>query len=199
MSRRFASMLIVCSVVFLHPFREARAEVMSSVSGAFQNSMSFESTLKMRDQLRMGAGVSVGGQLGIMGINTELNFEDENSAITGIGSGPGYKSVQLAWKHAFDGDYLSPYFTAGYSHWYNSSGIGGRANDSSILNSILTESEKKSGKFGADFVNLSFGLQYNQLSGNFYGFSFYAEVVGMYEVKRSQLIPSGVVGSTYYF
>jgi len=152
----------------------------------------------MREDLRMGAGIAVGGQLGVIGMNAEFNFEDENSVIAGFGTGPGYNSIQLAWKHAFEGDYIAPYFTAGYSRWYNSSNRGD-INQSSILDRVLTDNEKKSGKFGTDFLNASFGLQYNQLSGTFFGFSCFAEIVGMYEVKRAQFIPSGTFGTIYYF
>ncbi|MDG0815028.1 hypothetical protein [Bdellovibrio svalbardensis] len=161
-------------------------------------SMSYASTLKMRADLRMGAGIAVGGPLGVVGMNAEFNFEDENSVIAGFGTGPGYNSIQLAWKHAYEGDYIAPYFTAGYSRWYNSSNSGD-INRSSILDRVLTDDEKKTGKFGTDFLNASFGLQYNQLSGTFFGFSCFAEIVGMYEVKRAQLIPSGTFGTIYYF
>ncbi|HEX7674551.1 MAG TPA: hypothetical protein VF412_10275 [Bdellovibrio sp.] len=162
-------------------------------------SMSYDSTLKMRQDLRMGAGVTVGGALGLAGINAEFNFEDENSVIAGFGTGPGYNSVQLAWKHAFEGDYLAPYVTAGYSRWYNSRGHSDAFKDSSILDRVLTDDEKNTGRFGTDFVNAALGLQYNQLSGTFFGFSCFAEVMGMYEVKRAQLIPTGAVGTIYYF
>lgn len=163
------------------------------------NTMTYSSTLKMRQDLRMGAGLSVGGQLGMVGMNAEFNFEDENSVIAGFGTGSGYNSVQLAWKHAFEGDYIAPYFTAGYSRWYNSRGHSDAWKDSSILDRVLTDSEKNSGRFGTNFVNASAGLQYNQLSGPFYGFSCFAEIVAMYEVSRSQLIPSGTFGTIYYF
>lgn len=164
-----------------------------------QNSMSYSSTLKMRQSLRMGAGISVGGPLGLVGASGEFNFEDENSAIAGFGTGPGYNSIELAWKHTFEGDYLAPFFTAGYSRWYNSRGHSDAFRDSDILNRVLTDDEKATGRFGTDFLNATIGLQYNQLSGTFYGFSCYAEFVAMYEVKRAQLIPSGTVGTIYYF
>lgn len=163
------------------------------------NTMSYSSTLKMREELRMGAGISVGGQLGSVGINAEFNFEDENSVMAGFGTGPGYNSISLAWKHAFEGDYIAPYFTAGYSRWYNSRGHSDAWKDSDILDRVLTSDEKATGRFGTNFVNGSFGIQYNQLSGTFYGFSAYAEIVAMYEITRSQLIPSGTVGTLYYF
>jgi hypothetical protein len=158
----------------------------------------FTSTLKMRESRKVGIGASLGGQLGLMGINTEINFEDTNSAIAGIGKGPGYNSVQLAWKHAFDGDYIAPYTTVGYSRWFNSSG-GHDYSDSAILRRVLTASEKASGTFGTDFLNASVGLQYNQLSGELAGLSVYAEFMLMTEVKRGEILPNGVVGTTFFF
>lgn len=161
--------------------------------------ISYDSTLKMREDLRVGAGFVVGGQLGLAGINLEFNFEDINSVVAGFGTGPGYNSFQLAWKHSFDGDYLAPYTTAGYSRWYNSRGRGTEYTQSDILDRVLTEDEKRDGRFGTDFIFGSLGLQYNQLSGPLSGFSVYAEVILMAEVKRSMMLPTGAVGTTYYF
>ncbi|UYL10643.1 hypothetical protein B9G69_008650 [Bdellovibrio sp. SKB1291214] len=161
--------------------------------------MTYSSTLNMRESRKVGVGMSVGGALGLVGIAGEFNFEDENGVVAGFGTGPGYNSIQFAWKHAFEGDYIAPYYTAGYSRWYNSMGNSGSWKESSILDRVLTDDEKKSGRFGTDFLNASLGLQYNQLSGDFAGVSCFAEVVAMYEVKRSQLIPSGTVGALYYF
>lgn len=159
----------------------------------------YSSTLGMRQQLKVGAGLAVGGALGAMGFNMELNVEDADGAIAGFGTGQGYNSFQLAWKHAFEGDYLAPYFTAGYSRWYNSSGSTSAAEHSDILDRVLTANEKKTGRFGTDFVNAAFGLQYNQLSGDFRGVSVYAELMAMAEIKRGMLLPSGTVGALYYF
>ncbi|MEN0058054.1 MAG: hypothetical protein AAGB31_04415 [Bdellovibrio sp.] len=159
---------------------------------------SYMSTLQMRDQLKVGAGMAVGGALGVLGINMELNFEDADGVVIGFGTGPGYNSVQLAWKHAFEGDYLAPYITAGYSRWYNSHG-GEEIKNSDILDRVLTREEKESGRFGTDFLNATLGLQYNQLSGPLAGLSFYGELVTMWEVKRSMLLPNGSAGVVYYF
>ena len=160
---------------------------------------SYTSNLKMRETRKVGVGAAVGGTLGLAGINLEFNFEDADGAVAGFGTGPGYNSFGVAWKHNFEGDYISPYTTAGYSRWYNSSGGKDAAADSDILNRVLTDSEKASGKFGADFITGAIGLQYNQLSGELAGISFYGEVVALVEVKRSQFLPAGSVGALYYF
>jgi|GEM_PF-1171700 hypothetical protein len=158
----------------------------------------YGSTLKMRDDRKVGVGMSVGGATGLMGLNVELNFEDADGVVAGFGTGPGYNSVQLAWKHAFEGDYIAPYAMGGYSRWYNSNGSD-EASKSDILDRVLTDDEKKSGRFGTDFVFGSAGLQYNQLSGPLAGISFYAEILLMAEIKTQDLIPTGGVGTTYFF
>ncbi len=161
--------------------------------------ISYASTLKMREDLKVGAGAVLGGQLGQMGINLEFNFEDINGVIAGFGRGPGYNSFQLAWKHSFDGDYLAPYTTAGYSRWYNSAGGSKEYTKSDVLDRVLTDAEKRDGRFGTDFLFGSAGIQYNQLSGPLSGFSVYAELILLAEMKRSMLLPTGAVGTTYYF
>lgn len=163
------------------------------------DSTSYATTLKMRDDRKVGAGIFVGGSSGATGFNIEFNFEDADGVLTGFGTGPGYNAVQIAWKHAFDGDYLAPYTALGYSRWYNSSGDIGNLKKSDVLNRVLTASEKSSGHFGTDFVNASIGVQYNQLTGDYAGLSFYGELTGMWEVKRSMLLPNGSVGAIYYF
>lgn len=163
------------------------------------NSFLYASALKMREDRKVGAGVFLGGPSGAAGFTAEFNFEDTNGAVVNFGTGPGYNSVQLAWKHVFDGEYLAPYTSVGYSRWYNSSGDTSHLDQSDILKRVLTTEEKKSGRFGADFVNASIGLQFNQLSGDLAGLSFYAELNAMVEVKRSMLMPNGSIGTIYYF
>lgn len=162
------------------------------------DSSAYSSNLKLREERKVGAGLSAGGSLGSIGLNLEFNFEDENGVLAGFGMGQGYSSFQLAWKHNFEGDYLSPYISAGYSRWYNSYGNGDYRN-SDILNRVLTATERREGRFAADFINASIGAQYNQLSGDLSGISFYGELTAMLEVKRSVLLPNGAVGAIYYF
>lgn len=163
------------------------------------NTFAYDSTLKMREELKVGAGIAVGGAIGAAGFNLELNFEDADGVLAGFGTGPGYNSVQVAWKHAFEGRYLAPYTTVGYSRWYNSRGRSDAYSSSSILDRVLTDNEKRDGRFGTDFLNVSLGLQYNQLSGDFAGMSFFGELTSMYEMKRASLLPNGSIGAIYYF
>lgn len=163
------------------------------------SSFHYDSNLKMREDRRVGAGMMVGGASGMVGAMLELNVEDADGVIAAFGTGPGYNSIQLGWKHSFEGYYLTPYTIASYSRWYNSRGRTTDYSQSDILDRVLTDSEKKEGQFGTDFVNGSIGLQYNQLSGDFAGFSVFGELTAMYEVKRTMLLPNGSVGALYFF
>lgn len=161
-------------------------------------STSYANNWQMRTDRKVGAGLNVGGALGTIGAVIELNFEDENGSFAGFGQGPGYKTFALAWKHSFQGEYLTPFTTLGYSRWYSSS-ENGNVEDSNILKQLLSRNEILAGRFNADFVTGSFGAQYNELSGDLQGLSFYGDISLMYEYNKGSFIPLGSVGSIYYF
>ncbi len=159
----------------------------------------YSSNLMLREKRKVGVGLSAGGGLGLMGFSLELNFEDTESTLIGFGRGEGYNSFQIGWKHSLEGDYLAPYSSISYSRWYNSASTNQDHLNSSILNRVLSNQEKIDGRFGADFLNASIGVQYNQLSGDFVGLAFYGEIMAIAEVRRSIVLPSGAVGFLYYF
>lgn len=171
---------------------------MASIFKVDENN-NYNSTLDMRSQRKFGIGTAVGGNLGLFGVNFELNFEDDDGVVAGFGTGPGYNSFQLLWKHAFEGDYIAPYTTLGYSRWYNSSANPDDIDRSGVLNRALSESDKRAGQFATNFLTGSLGLQYNQLSGLAAGVSFFGELTLLEEVSRSVFIPTGSVGAIYYF
>ncbi len=179
----------------------AKADISEEFTSVFKidEATQYSSTLNMRQNRKFGIGTAVGGNLGLVGFNFELNFEDENGAIAGFGTGPGYNSFQVLWKHAFEGDYIAPYTTVGYSRWYSTSTGADQINKSGVLKSAVSESDKTAGRFATNFVTASAGLQYNQLSGEFAGTSFFAELTMLAEVQQSVLIPTGSVGAIYYF
>lgn len=161
-------------------------------------SSSYSNNLALREERKVGVGVGVGGALGLMGLNLELNMEDENAALMGFGYGDGYNTVHLQWKHSFEGQYLTPYFTAGYSRWNGTSDRNLR-DSSYVIRSILNDDDLQKGSFSADFLIGSAGLQYNELAGDWVGASFYFEFNLLGSLNKSVLVPSGSVGAIYYF
>lgn len=158
----------------------------------------YSDNLALREARKLGLGLATGGSLGMYGLNIEVNFEDTNSAVAGFGGGPGFSAFQVLWKHAFQGDTIAPYTTAGYSRWYNTSG-GRNFERSAVLDRVLSDSQKAEGRFATDFLTGSVGLQYTQLTGYMAGVNLFAEVVLLDEVNRGTLVPTGAVGAGYYF
>ncbi len=158
----------------------------------------YQSNYKLRQDRKLGAGVSVGGALGGLGGFVELNIEDVNSTIAGFGSGPGYQTFAIAWKQSFEGEYFTPYTTLGYAHWWKT-GSTAQVNRSALLKNFLSDRERAKNDFGLDLVTGSLGMQYNQLSGDLAGSSFYIELGGLLSAQNTKLMPTGAVGALYYF
>lgn len=168
---------------------ELRAETNTS-------SIAFKDPFTMRKSKKVGAGVILGGQAAALGALIELNIENDDGVITGIGSGPGTNTFQLGWKHTFDGQWMNPYTILGYSRWFPGSGS---PKSSAILQQVLSEQEFSSGKFGKDFGFGSLGMQYNQLAGDFQGLSFFFQFDLMHSWQNNQILANGSLGSIYYF
>lgn len=159
----------------------------------------YNSNLDLKKHKKFGVGVSLGGANGVLGLNTELNLDPQNTLVLGLGTGPSYGSFNALWKYNFEGAYLSPYAKLGYSKWFSSSGSGGSAQDSDILKRIFSTKDLKANNFDADFAVTSFGVEYNQLEGELSGTNFYGEMVLMTEVKSAKVIPAGAVGMIYFY
>lgn len=170
---------------------------MTSVTFA-QEEISYENNYKLREDRKVGVGLSVGGALGAVGGLVELNVEEDDSTLAGFGTGSGYQTIALGWKRSFEGEYFTPYTTLGYAHWWNT-GSSGDAGKSALLKNFLKESEKESNKFGLNLVTGSFGMQFHQLTGEMAGSSFFIEFGGLFAVDRSEVMPTGSVGAFYYF
>lgn len=158
---------------------------------------SYPNNLKMRDERKVGVGAQVGGSAGLIGINLDLNFEDQDGVLVGYGMGSGFSTFSISWKHSFEGMYFTPYTTLGWSRWYNSA--GGEGQNSHVLDSALNQGEKDSGRFGIDFLAAAGGFQYNELSGELAGAGFFGEVELYASPFRGGLIPSAAVGVNYFF
>lgn len=202
------SLFAVATVFMTMPFSNVSASTQylddsdftSTAASVFKvdENNNYQDNLALREARKIGLGLALGGTLGNYGINVEINFEDMDGAVAGLGGGDGYSSVNVLWKHTFLGDTVAPYTTLGYSRWYNSSGTGNYQN-STVLEQVLNEEQKSSGKFATDFISGALGLQFIQLSGSFAGTSLFAEIILLGEVHRAMIVPTGSVGAAYYF
>lgn len=196
-------LLLVLNLLCLQVWAQTSSEVpevtVSSVPRSqVEGGGIYANNLALREDRRVGVGVGVGGTLGFTGLNLELNMEDANAALMGLGYGDGYNTVHLQWKHSYEGQYFTPYFSAGYSRWYGTQSRN-LMDSSYVLRAVLSEEVLKSGPFNADFLVGSIGLQYNELEGDWVGASFYFEFTLLGSLNKSVLVPAGSVGAIYYF
>lgn len=203
---KYIRITVLLMTLFLASFSQAQTEELdesdydntaASVFKVDENN-NYANNLALREARRVGLGLGVGGSLGLYGLNIEINFEDQDGAVAGFGGGADYSTFNMGWKHTFPGDTMAPYTTLGYSRWYDSSGEG-KYKDSAILDRVLSDKQKESGQFAADFLTASLGLQYTQLSGYMAGTALFAEIVLLGEVNNSVLVPTGTLGAAYYF
>jgi len=162
----------------------------------------FLNAFDLRGKRRVGAGISLAGQLGLLGAFAELNFGIENSTIIGFGTGGSYSSLTMQWKRVFNAQKLTPYVTLGYSRWFSNgqSGHVANASPSFLSQKLLNETEKQTGRFGKDLIIPSAGLQYYLLNGPYVGSSLYLEVLLLLSPSVSMdSSPTGSLGTIYYF
>ena len=192
--------VLTFSSMQVHAQDSEEADFGSTAASVFKvdENNNYQSNLTLRDARKIGVAFGVGGTLGLYGMNIEVNFEDVNAGYAGFGGGDGFRSFNVGWKHTFEGDTIAPYASTGYSRWYDSND-GGNYKNSGILDRVLSNSQKESGRFATDFISGALGLQYTQLAGYMAGSSIFAEVVLLGELNSSVVVPTGAVGGAYYF
>lgn len=165
-----------------------------SLSFAAIQSQSFTNNLKMREERRVGIGMTAGGSLGAIGTQIELNIEDADGAVIGFGAGKNYNTFQLLWKHSIAGFFINPYWKAGISHWYQSDQEMKYISSSVSIHEFETKNQRS-----AELITGSLGVQYNQLSGSFTGTSFFLEVSLLTDISSRTIVPTGAIGALFYF
>ena len=158
--------------------------------------------LEMRKKRRVAIGTTVGGALGFLGVNLELNINERTGFIGGYGGGPGYESFTLQMKQYIAGDSFLPFIGVGFSRWFNSDESKGEQINSTpnfLVEKFLSEDEKKTGVFGKNIIYSNIGAQYVNLSGSWAGFSLFGEVMLMVDLESFKAAPNAAAGMMYYF
>ncbi len=157
--------------------------------------------IDLKRKRRMAIGAQAAGSLGMGGVMLELNFDPTVAISIGYGGGEGFQAVAFQGRYILGGDWLLPYAAIGYAHWATS----GRSSKiettrpNLLGERLLTDDEKQQGEFGKHLIYPAFGLQLMQLKGPYAGFSFYAEVLVLFDAFHFLAAPTGAIGMLYYF
>lgn len=192
--------------VFIQTAAEAAVRRSQTVGRKAKSSVSLREVptegLAMRKERRMAIGTAVGGALGFLGAELELNLNSRTGILGGYGGGPGYQAYTIQLKQYLAGDSFLPFLGAGYSRWFNSKGSEDGFKESRpafLVEKFLKESEKETGLFNVDLVYTTIGAQFVNLTGEWAGFSIFAEVMLMVDIEGLTAAPNGAVGMMYYF
>lgn len=156
----------------------------------------------MRARRRVGIGTQAVGALGLGGIIVELNFNDRSGIVGGFGGGsPAFQAWTVQYKRVLAGEWLLPYMSAGFARWNNFEPRPGIAESTpGILEErLMSQSDKQKGVINEYLLYPAFGIQYFQLSGEWAGFSMFAEFDILFDVVDFVAAPTGALGISYYF
>lgn len=197
------SLLVIAALVLVATLAEAQETQQSILTRSqkfdHEGVELYSSNYELKSYKKIGLGVSTGGLTGLLGFNVEVNVASSDAVIFGLGTGTAYNSFQISWKRNFEAAYLSPYIKAGYSTWFNSNAKKSGADDSSVLKSVLSDSQIKENRFAAHFLAGGAGLEYNQLEGELSGVNFYGELFMLGEIQTNKYLPTAGVGLTYFY
>lgn len=205
--RFFTGALLIFSFISLTVQSQAKADNSAPYESFFDRKQNFDkdgtelysNNHDLKKNKKLGAGISVGGAAGLMGVHAEINLDPTAALIVGMGTGPSYGTFNIQGKYNFESLYLAPYVKAGYSRWFNAGVVNSTPTNSDILRQIYSEKDLRTGKFDANFVVASLGAEYNQLEGELSGLNFYGELTIMTEVQRVKALPAGSVGIVYFY
>lgn len=173
-----------------------------SIMEIYEN-QEFKNFDQLRKKRRVGAGAVLGGSIGMMGLQLELNITEVLSGLLQFGGGPQYSSFGFLGRYNGTeiGNYpIVPIFSAGVSSW-SGRGDGSleKSNPSYLASKYLSQEERKTGRFSKAFLVGGAGLQFNQLFGPLTGLSAFASVDLVVDLIEVSPTPVGSVGTTFYF
>lgn len=154
----------------------------------------------MRQLRKVGVGVGVSGQHGVMGGQLEFNFFPETSFIAGFGMGSNYQTFNFQIKRMLGGSSFMPYATAGFTHWYSATKDSSFSSTEPdfLADKFLSAAERR-GAFSENIIYPGIGFQYLQLDGDWAGSSLYAEILLFIDIDDLISAPTGSIGYMYYF
>jgi len=178
------------------PVESSTSTSIQSITASKDEYLAFASSYDIRKAFKMAFGTAIGGQVGTFGFKFDINFDPLNTFVGGFGGGSGFRTVQFGYKAIYDGQFMTPYWTASLVNWSNASGNL----DSAMLEDVyLNQTEKQTNAFNKTFAVPSIGVQYTQLNGPFVGTTLFAETMLFVDFQDFKSALNGTLGITYLF
>ncbi|OFZ18039.1 MAG: hypothetical protein A2Z20_07965 [Bdellovibrionales bacterium RBG_16_40_8] len=189
-------------IIFLVPSLHAAIEVDETWwSGSRVANNSFTSGIALKKTKKMGIQTTFAGATGLAGLNIDLNFSEDFALSVGYGVSRGFQAINIHAKQSLGGTSFIPYFVWGYSNWHAHGRESGVYNTSPAILAakFLDAKEKRTGVFAKNIVYPGLGIQYINLSGDWLGLGFFAEVLALVDINDFLAGPTAGIGTIYYF
>lgn len=115
-------------------------------------------TLKMAR--RFGLGISAGGPLSILGVEADVNIQENFSLALGVGTGLNYSSVMLKGRYFLLGEWVSPYVACAVARWWTQGTTATQMNPSILSSRFLPAGYDYTQGFSLFFVAPAVGVQF---------------------------------------
>ncbi len=115
-------------------------------------------TLKMAK--RFGIGVGAGGPLSVLGIEADVNVQENISLGLGFGTGLDYSSFMVRGRYFLLGEWVSPYLGFSFARWWTQGTNSSRVSPSILSTHFLPAGYDYSKGFSIFFFAPAFGVQF---------------------------------------
>lgn len=150
---------------------------------------------ELRMAKRFGIGFSAAGPLAVMGVEADVNVNENLSISGGIGTGLDYSTFMVKARYFLLGEWVSPYVAAGFARWWTS-GTSEKAISPSVLaNKFLEPGYDYRQGFSVFIFHPAIGVQFMHPMG----FSFFAEVQYLFKLFSMANGTYAGLGMHWYF
>jgi hypothetical protein len=109
---------------------------------------------------RFGIGIGAGGASGVLGLEIDINLDENVSLTGGWGSGIDYSTVSLKGRYFFPGRSVSPYVGGGLARWWADSVASKDLNPGMIARHFLPDDFEPGKGFNLLLLYPVLGMQY---------------------------------------
>lgn len=163
---------------------------MLSVSSVFAEKSLEE--LKMKK--RVGLGVVAAGPYSVLGVELDININEEVSISGGLGTGLDYSTFTLKGKYFLLGESFSPYVGGGLARWWTDGTSETNIGPSVLRNKFLSGVNYRDG-FNLWILYPTLGIQYLHSSG----VALYAEIQALFKLPTLANGTYAGLGALLYF
>lgn len=143
---------------------------------------------------RVGLGVAAAGPFSVLGVELDININEEISISGGLGTGLDYSTFAVKGRYFLLGERFSPYLGAGLARWWTDGTSETNLGPSVLKNKFLSGSDYRDG-FNLWILYPAIGIQYLHPTG----IAIYGEIQALFKLPTLANGTYAGLGALLYF